>query len=746
MRRSAWSSKRETPDMTAGELSARNVTRPLTHAALLLGLIAAAVGAGHLAAWLGGRMSQRGLSTITMKANTALCLTLVGTALILLVPAEVGRLRRWVARVLAAAALLIGLLTFMENVSGWNFGIDQFLAAETPGAMAVASPNQMGVPASLSFTLIGLALLILSRRDHRRVWTAQALALAVCLVGLLPIIGFLYGAQEFYGIARYTGIAWHTAVVLWLGGLGLLCARPAEGLMAQVTASDPGGVSLRRLLPLLIILPLPLGWLRLAGEHAGLFDAATGTAMTMLLFIVIFSALAYHAGRRASRAAKVLHEGQERLRFALETSRTGAWDLDLVDHTVHRSLEHDRIFGYEQLLPQWTYEMFLEHVVPEDRALVDAKFRQATTACSDWSFECRIRRADGELRWIWAAGRHREDASGVPRRMAGIVQDITERKQAQEALQWSARRDEMLSQTAARLLQSDNPQGLVEELCRQVMDFLDCHAFFNFLVDPPSGRLRLNACAGIPAQEARKIEWLDYGVAVCGCVARDGCRIIAEDIPHTADPRTTLVRSYGIQAYCCHPLTVQDRLIGTLSFGTRARPHFRPEEIEVMKAVTDLVAMAVHRIEIEQALRELNTTLEARVGQRTAELARRTKQLQKLTLELAQAEERERRRIAVILHEDLQQQIAGARFHLNVVRSVAPNDRQRAYVDKVDALLAETIEQSRHLSYDLSPAVVHMNDLAEVLAWLAHRVREQHGLVVRLEMSSDMVLRSEALA
>ncbi len=742
----AWLRVRDSPENLVEALPRGGFARWLMPVAILLGVIAALVGAGHLVAWLGGYLSQSGLTTITMKTNAALCLTLVGVALMLLVPEEDRWVRRWLVRACAGLSLLLGLLTLVENLSGWNLGIDQLLATETPGAMAVVSPNRMGVPASLSFTLIGLALLILSRRDHRGVRAAQALAMAVCLISLLAITGVLYGAAEFHEIARYTAIAWPTAVALLLLGLGLLCARPAEGLMAQVTANDAGGVSIRRLLPAFVILPLLLGWLRLAGERAGVFDAPMGTGMTMLIFIVIFSALAYHAGRRASRSAKALREGEQRLRFALETSHTGAWDLDLADHTAHRSLEHDRIFGYKQLLPQWTYEMFLDHVLPEDRAAVDAKFRAATAARSDWSFECRIRRVDGAVRWIWVAGRHREDAAGCVRRMAGIVQDITERKQAEEAIKWSARRDEVLSQTAARLLQSDDPQSLVEELCRQVMDFLDCHAFFNFLVDKPSGRLHLNACAGISEGEARQIEWLDYGVAVCGCVARDGARIIAEDIQNTTDPRTELVKSYGIRAYCCHPLKVQNRLIGTLSFGTRSRGRFSPEEIDMMRVVTDLVAMAMHRIEIEKALRELNTTLESKVAQRTAELARRARQLQKLTLELSQAEERERRRIAVILHEDLQQQIAGAKFHLSLVRSRARDDSQRAYVDKVDEMLTGAIEESRDLSRDLSPTVVHMNDLTEVLQWLVNRVRAQHGLIVNVDVLGDMTLHSEALA
>jgi PAS domain S-box-containing protein len=141
------------------------------------------------------------------------------------------------------------------------------------------------------------------------------------------------------------------------------------------------------------------------------------------------------------------------------------------------------------------------------------------------------------------------------------------------------------------------------------MEFLSCDVFINFLLDEQAGRLQLNAYAGIPEEEAGRIEWLDFGVAVCGCVARDRERIIAEDVQNSTDPQTSLVKSFGIQAYCCHPLLIRDRLIGTLSFGTRARTRFSEDDVALMNEVANLTSVAMDRVRTEQALREMGQDL-----------------------------------------------------------------------------------------------------------------------------------------
>ena len=144
---------------------------------------------------------------------------------------------------------------------------------------------------------------------------------------------------------------------------------------------------------------------------------------------------ALHEAEQARREAEAaLRESEGRLRFTLDATQVGQWDLDLVTGRADRTLRHDEIFGYASLLPEWTYDLFLNrHVHPDDRAAVDRAFKEATASGREWEFECRVARADGEARWIWAKGGvYLRDGGGRPLRMLGLVTDITARKRAEE--------------------------------------------------------------------------------------------------------------------------------------------------------------------------------------------------------------------------------------------------------------------------------------------------------------------------
>ena len=152
------------------------------------------------------------------------------------------------------------------------------------------------------------------------------------------------------------------------------------------------------------------------------------------------------------------------------------------------------------------------------------------------------------------------------------------------------------------------------------------------------------------------------------------------------------------------------------------------------------------RKQAEEALRQLNAALESRVAERTAQLQQRARQLQKMTLEVSLTEDRERKRMADILHDDLQQIIAGAKFHVSLLRNRVKSDAfLRDLAAQIDDMLKEAIEKSRGLSHELSPAVLHQGDFVETLDWLARQMQAKHGLVVHVRASGPAHLQSDAV-
>jgi len=143
--------------------------------------------------------------------------------------------------------------------------------------------------------------------------------------------------------------------------------------------------------------------------------------------------------KRAERATEdlvvELREKEERLRFTLDATQVGQWEVDLSSARATRSLRHDQIYGYDKLDPETGYLAFLnKHIHPSDRALVERSFKDAMTGGKPWEIECRMIRTDQALRWIWVKGSVYLRADGKPQRMLGLTMDITDRKQLENEL------------------------------------------------------------------------------------------------------------------------------------------------------------------------------------------------------------------------------------------------------------------------------------------------------------------------
>lgn len=139
----------------------------------------------------------------------------------------------------------------------------------------------------------------------------------------------------------------------------------------------------------------------------------------------------------------------------------------------------------------------------------------------------------------------------------------------------------------------------------------------------------------------------------------------------------------------------------------------------------------------EEQLKSLNETLEQRVAQRTAEAQQRAAQLQALAVELSQAEQRERHRVAEILRDHLEQLLIAARIRLSGLRGRLGDPALGAAARQVEEILERSIGESRSLSVELSPPVLEESNLGEGLIWLARHMREKYGLTVEVDTGTE---------
>ncbi|HSW37965.1 MAG TPA: ATP-binding protein [Acidobacteriota bacterium] len=308
---------------------------------------------------------------------------------------------------------------------------------------------------------------------------------------------------------------------------------------------------------------------------------------------------------RVRERTSALTESEARLVRAQEIAHLGSWELDMASGELTWSDEVYRIFGAEQREFAATYEAFLERVHPDDRALTDAAYvRSLHEKREGYEHEHRvIRKKTGEIRWIHEKCLHFRDESGRVIRSIGMVLDITERKRVEEDLERSMRRFELLSRTAGDLLKSTNPAKAIPALCHRVMEHLDCHVFFNFLVEENSGGLRLNAGGGLPNGKEQSTKWTDHDMGISGVVVCRGKPLVLENVDAGGDECLAHLHAQGIRAYACLPLlAAEGRVLGTLSFGTCSRETFSRDDLSLMNAVADQVSVALIRIQGEQAL------------------------------------------------------------------------------------------------------------------------------------------------
>ncbi len=402
------------------------------------------IGALVLLGWIFDLSSLKHLAPglASMKPNTALAFILEGLALWFLGRPEttVGRTRA--ARGAAALAALLGLLTLGEYLLGSDFGLDQVLFRDTEAGLLY--PGRMSPATAVDFILFGAVLLLLDVPWARRL--RAALMVGGTLIALLALVGYGLSVRSLYAVGAFTPIALHTSAAFLLLSAGLLFARPTAGLAALLASDTVGGQVARRLLPGALFIPLLLGWFRLLGERADLYDGTFGLALYAVTNVGVIGGLVAWIAFALDRADRDRRLAEERFRATFEQAAVGVALLSPEGRWLRVNRKLCDIVGYPPA--ELLQKTFQDITHPED---LDADLALARRVLAGdletYTLEKRYFRKDASIVWINLTVSLVRAADGAPEYFIAVVEDISRRRAAEDSLRMSEARFRSLSES-----------------------------------------------------------------------------------------------------------------------------------------------------------------------------------------------------------------------------------------------------------------------------------------------------------
>lgn len=205
---------------------------------------------------------------------------------------------------------------------------------------------------------------------------------------------------------------------------------------------------------------------------------------------------------------------------------------------------------------------------------------------------------------------------GPDDRVIGVciaLTDVTEVRSTERELRHRNRHLEILAEATGSLLQCKDPRAFLAWLHRRLRRELDFDVYFHFEAGERRDEQKLVAWSGLAPSSVHSVESCRSGDFLWGTVARTAEAVVIPDVEVSADAGADVLRSMGLRAYACFPLIAGERLIGTLSFGSRQSILLDVETQTLLRALCNHVAEAIALQRAENVMRQSEARFRALV-------------------------------------------------------------------------------------------------------------------------------------
>jgi PAS domain S-box-containing protein len=484
-----------------------------------------------------------------------------------------------------------------------------------------------------------------------------------------------------------------------------------------------------------------------------------GLFVVVCVFLAVIAEL-YRSSRQKAAAydkEQALRESQEALRQQAELLRL-SFDAIIV-RRMDGGIESwnrgaEELYGYaeEEAIGRVPSTLLSTEGTPPS-----AQIEEALREQGHWEGELRHRTREGR-EVIVSSRQHIGRGFDGKERVLEIDRDITDRKHVQEELQKAHDElEEKVQQRTIELLRA-NRMLLMVSMCDQALvqisDELELMQVICQIIQDEGGypMVWVGLAEDDGARSIRRVasvgdrdgfldgihaSWSEAGQEgdPTGRAIRSGAPVLSEDIGRLPKetPWKAAALAKGFRSMASLPLMTSERTaFGALVIYAEKIPGFDASQMNLLKELVDDLAFGI-------------MSLRARTERDRAQRALETKasQLSMLAAELVRSEERERKRISQLLHDQLQQLLAAALYGLEGFRSERRGAAFRENIESMSELLKQSMKVSRSLTSELSHPALSEPDLREALSWIAGWMKEKHGLAVEMKGSKAVILEAE---